>query len=80
MGAIGQNPFTMATWNCEFVHLGLTTTATVFPEYFPNEISRFILLLDKRGHAVAQSVEALRYKPEGSRFDSRKCLWNFSFT
>jgi hypothetical protein len=27
------------------------------------------------GHAVAQLVEALRYKPEGRGFD-----WNFSFS
>jgi len=32
------------------------------------------------GHAVAQLVVALRYKPEGSGFDSRSCHWNFSFT
>ena len=31
------------------------------------------------GHTVAQLVEALRYKPEGCRFDSR-CYWNFSLT
>jgi len=30
------------------------------------------------GHAVAQLVEALRYKPEGRGFDSRWCYWNFS--
>jgi hypothetical protein len=30
--------------------------------------------------AVAQLVEALRYKPEGRGFDSRWCHWNFSFT
>jgi len=28
--------------------------------------------------AVAQLVEALRYKPEGRGFDSRWCHWNFS--
>ena len=33
-----------------------------------------------RGHAVAQLVEALRYKPEGRGFDSRWCHWNFSLT
>jgi hypothetical protein len=33
-----------------------------------------------KGHAVAQLVEALRYKPEGRRFDSRWCHWNFSLT
>jgi len=29
--------------------------------------------------AVAQSAEALRYKPEGRELDPR-CQWNFSFT
>jgi hypothetical protein len=28
--------------------------------------------------AVAQLVEALRYKPEGRGFDSRWCQWNVS--
>jgi len=32
------------------------------------------------GHAVAQLVEALRYKPEGRGFDARWCHWNFSLT
>jgi hypothetical protein len=32
------------------------------------------------GHAVAQLVEALRYKPEGFGLDSRWCHWNFSLT
>jgi hypothetical protein len=32
------------------------------------------------GHAVAQLVEALRYKPEGRKFDSRWCYWSFSLT
>jgi len=27
-----------------------------------------------------QLVEALHYKPEGRRFDSRWCHWNFSLT
>ena len=31
-------------------------------------------------HAVAQLVEALRYKLEGRSFYSRWCLWNFSLT
>jgi hypothetical protein len=30
--------------------------------------------------AVAQLVEALRYKPEGRGFDSRGFHWNFSLT
>ena len=32
------------------------------------------------GHAVAQLVEALRYKREGRGFDSRRCHRNFSLT
>jgi len=32
------------------------------------------------GHAVAQLVEALRYKPEDHGFDSRWCYWIFSLT
>jgi hypothetical protein len=32
------------------------------------------------GHAVAQLVEALCYKPEGRGFDSRWYHWNFSLT
>ena len=35
---------------------------------------------DGRGTAVAQLVEALRYKSEGRGFDSRWCHWNFSLT
>ena len=31
-------------------------------------------------YAVAQLVEALRYKPEGGGFDPRWCHWNFSLT
>jgi hypothetical protein len=33
-----------------------------------------------RGHAVAQLVEALCYKPEGHGFDSRWGHWFFQFT
>jgi hypothetical protein len=32
------------------------------------------------GHVMAQLVEALRYKPEGSGFDYRWGHWNFSLT
>jgi hypothetical protein len=33
-----------------------------------------------RGHAVAQLVEALRYKPKRRGFHSRWCHWIFSLT
>ena len=36
--------------------------------------------MDILGHAVAQLVEALRYKSEGRGFDSRWYHWNFSLT
>ena len=38
------------------------------------------ILLSNGVHAVAQLVEALRYKSEGSGFDSRWCHWNISLT
>jgi len=38
------------------------------------------LYLIVMGHAVAQLVEALRYKPEGCGLDTRWCHWNFSLT
>jgi hypothetical protein len=31
-------------------------------------------------YVVALLFEALRYKPEGSGFDSRRSNWNFSLT
>jgi hypothetical protein len=39
-----------------------------------------LLPLFKKGHLVAQLVEALCYKPEGCGFDSRWCNSNFSLT
>ena len=37
----------------------------------------YIMASIEAGHAVAQLVEALRYKPEGRGFDSRWCHWIF---
>jgi hypothetical protein len=34
----------------------------------------------QRNYKVVQLVQVLRYKPEGHRFDSRWCHWNFSLT
>ena len=36
--------------------------------------------LQSEAGAVAQLVEALRYKPKGRGFYSRWCQWNFSLT
>jgi hypothetical protein len=41
---------------------------------------KFILYNHYVGNAVAQLVEALRYKPEVRGFDSRWCQWNLSLT
>ena len=35
------------------------------------------MLLNTQGHAVAQLVETLRYKPEGRGFDSPLCHLEF---
>ena len=40
----------------------------------------YIYIKSLLGYAVAQLVEALRYKPEGRGFDSRWCHWKFSLT
>jgi hypothetical protein len=43
---------------------------------------KFVFVLPKKWGTllVAQLVEALRYKPEGRGFDSRRCPLNFSLT
>ena len=40
----------------------------------------YVYIIKIAGYAVAQLVEALRYKPEGRGFDSRWSHWNFSVT
>ena len=49
----------------------------------PKHVAEFLILITNiycGGHAVAQLVDALCYKPEGRGFDSRWCHWNFSLT
>jgi hypothetical protein len=41
-------------------------------------VQKMFMFFETLGHAVAQLVEALRYKPKGRGFDSRCCNWNFS--
>ena len=43
-------------------------------------LGRYLDMGRVRGGAVAQLVEALRYKPEGCGLDSRWSHWNFSVT
>jgi len=41
-------------------------------------VSNYLFMVQSGfGHAVAQLVEALRYKLEGRGFDSRWFRWNF---
>jgi hypothetical protein len=45
-----------------------------------NVILLFYLFIYFGGHAVAQLVEALHYKPEGRGIGSQWCHCNFSLT
>jgi hypothetical protein len=45
-----------------------------------DDVHKIPLLRHLTGHAVAQLVEALRYKSEGRGFDSKLCHYNFSLT
>jgi hypothetical protein len=49
------------------------------PDILENSCTHALIIpsRDAMGYAVAQLVEALRYKPEGRGFDSRCCHWNF---
>ena len=47
---------------------------------YQNRDHKNLFYVISSGTAVAQLVEALRYKSEGRGFDSRWCHWNFSLT
>ena len=64
----------------EIFAYGAATSSVQPHPAFPCGLKMYVLLLIYGGHAVAQLVEALRYKPEGRGFDSRWCHWNFSLT
>ena len=40
----------------------------------------YLYYMSQPEHALVQLVEALRYKPEGRKFDSLRIHWNFSLT
>jgi hypothetical protein len=65
--------------DCQHVFLNKTNC---FILYMSQHISTGFKLTTKilLGYAVAQLVEALRYKPEGRGFNSRWSHWNFSVT
>jgi len=58
-----------------------TLTILRFPLGFHKPSRQIMAMyLNILGHAVAQLVEALRYKSEGRGFDSQWCNWNFTLT
>jgi hypothetical protein len=59
--------------NKQLMHTVDTYTACIINPYIHFDK----LTTTPEGHAVAQLVEALRYKPKGCGFDSRWCQWNF---
>ena len=76
----------VCTWTrvCACVYATTSQVAKSPLDALPN-LAKLNLCFEKKspsilmGHAVAQLVEALRYKSEGRGFDSRWCHWNFSF-
>ena len=63
----------------------MTMAATPVPTVLLSEFENYDFPKNKtapirKGHAVVQLVEALRYKPESRGFDSRWCNPNFSLT
>jgi hypothetical protein len=50
------------------------------PHYVMHPLMLYDQYFLKEGYAVAQLVEALRYKPECRGFDSRWSHWDFSVT
>jgi len=63
---------------CVRVYYICPTNALLLGKY--SKILQNARYIQQQGHAVAQLVEALRYKSEGRGFDSRWCHWNFSLT
>jgi len=69
-----------------FLHMkpaGSSKTLTIrFKTVINHKIHVYVITNHKRtrGHEVAQLVEALRYKSEGRRLDSRSCHRNFPLT
>jgi len=65
-----------------FKHCPLQRNPLYWRYTFPkvSYIYIYVYKVARRGHAVAQLVEALRYKLEGRGFNSRWRHWNFSLT
>ena len=61
------------------LHMLVTRISSIRHTNSSNSSSKltYFRLLNRLGHAEAQLVETLRYKPEGHGFDSRWCQWIF---
>jgi hypothetical protein len=60
--------------------IGVTGVGDWFVMSRVGNILTLIYTIYYQTNAVAQLVQALRYKPESRGFDSRWCHWNFSLT
>jgi hypothetical protein len=69
---------TVISWNMQLIYLQNEVLFRLILCTFLVILHK--VLTDSWEHAVAQLVEALRYKPEGRGFDYRWCYWNFSLT
>ena len=74
-----RNDTRVPSGSCQFssCQFKCTTTTITLSNNNNNYYYYYIIIW---GHAVAQLVEALLYKPEGRGFDSRWCHWNCSLT
>jgi len=61
-------------------HLRTDHTGPEGEHRYSSSLSLTSALYGDGGDMVTQSVEALRYKPEGHGFDSQWCHWSFSLT
>ena len=75
-----RNDTRVPSGSCQFssCQFKITTTIITLSNNNNNNNNYYYIIIWR--HAVAQLVEALRYKPEGCGFDSRWCHWNFSLT
>jgi len=73
--AVSQSPVDLISYLQSTVLLEIVVTLN-FSVYMLN--NKTYLDMGGGGQAVAQLVNAMRYKPEGHGFDSRLCHWSFS--
>jgi hypothetical protein len=65
-------------WDTRPTHMSSSHIIYIYVQF--NKLTSSLFALCWISSAFAQLVEALRYKLEGCRFDSRWCHWDFSLT